>query len=152
MLGSRRRRSLQKALVFATTVMLLCGIVVHAQDTTNLSGTVTDPHGKVIQGATVTATNTANGQHLSVNGGKSDQANVTLDGVDVNDQQNGLAFNSSLRVTLDSIQEFRVVTTNANAEQGRSSGAQISLVTKGGTNTFHGSAYEFNRNTLFEAN
>src|SRR5215467_602150 len=94
-------------------------------------------------------TDTRNG---SVNGGKSDQANVTLDGVDVNDQQNGFAFNSALRVTLDSVQEFRVVTTNANAEQGRSGGAQISLVTKGGTNQFHGSAYEFNRNTLFEAN
>jgi hypothetical protein len=88
----------------------------------------------------------------SVNGGKSDQANVTLDGVDVNDQLGGQAFNSSLRVTLDSVQEFRVVTANANAEQGRSGGAQISLVTKGGTNQFHGSAYEFNRNTLFEAN
>src|SRR6185369_17562108 len=48
----------------------------------------------------------------SVNGGKSDQANITLDGVDVNDQQTGQSFNSVLRVTLDSVQEFRVVTTN----------------------------------------
>ena len=70
----------------------------------------------------------------TVNGGKSDQANVTLDGVDVNDQQTGQAFNSVLRVTLDSVQEFRVVTTNPNADQGRSSGAQISLVTKSGSN------------------
>jgi len=43
----------------------------------------------------------------NVNGGKSDQANVTLDGVDVNDQQNRSAFTSVLRVTLDSVQEFR---------------------------------------------
>ncbi|HVG31028.1 MAG TPA: TonB-dependent receptor [Pyrinomonadaceae bacterium] len=88
----------------------------------------------------------------SVNGGKSDQSNVTLDGVDVNDQQNQFAFNSVLRVTPDSVQEFRVTTTNPNAEQGRSSGAQVSLVTKSGTNEWHGSLYEFHRNTVTSAN
>ena len=88
----------------------------------------------------------------SVNGGKSDQANVTLDGVDVNDQQNGYAFTSVLRVTLDSVQEFRVTTSNPNAELGRSSGAQISLVTKTGSNDIHGSLYEYHRNTLTSAN
>ncbi|HEY8225320.1 MAG TPA: TonB-dependent receptor [Pyrinomonadaceae bacterium] len=88
----------------------------------------------------------------SVNGGKSDQGNVTLDGVDVNDQQSQTAFTSVLRVTLDSVQEFRVTTTNPNAEQGRSSGAQVGLVTKSGTNDWHGSLYEFHRNTIFSAN
>ena len=88
----------------------------------------------------------------SVNGGKNDQANVTLDGVDVNDQQNRSAFTSVLRVTLDSVQEFRVTTTNANADAGRSSGAQVSLVTKRGTNEIHGSLYEFHRNTVTTAN
>ncbi|MET0626465.1 MAG: carboxypeptidase-like regulatory domain-containing protein, partial [Pyrinomonadaceae bacterium] len=88
----------------------------------------------------------------SVNGGRSDQSNVTLDGVDVNDQQNQFAFNSVLRVTPDSVQEFRVTTTNPNAEQGRSSGAQVSLVTKSGSNEFHGSLYEFHRNTVTSAN
>ena len=68
-----------------------------------------------------------------VNGGRSDQANITLDGVDVNEQQTGLdvvtnqAFSSVLRVMRDSVQEFRVVTTNPNADTGRSSGAQVSL-------------------------
>ena len=88
----------------------------------------------------------------TVNGGKSDQANVTLDGVDVNDQQNRSAFTSVLRVTLDSVQEFRTVTSNAGADSGRTSGAQITLVTKSGTNTFHGSAYEYLRNTATSAN
>jgi hypothetical protein len=93
-----------------------------------------------------------------VTGSRSDQANVTLDGVDVNEQQTGLdnstgeAFASVLRVTPDSIEEFRVTTTNANASQGRSSGAQVSLVTKGGTNQFHGGVYEFHRNTVTSAN
>lgn len=95
---------------------------------------------------------TENARNGSVNGGKSDQANVALDGVDVNDQQRGLAFTSVLRVTLDSIQEFRVTTTNALADQGRSSGAQVSLVTKSGTNNWHGSAYEYHRNTVTTAN
>ncbi|OLE52056.1 MAG: hypothetical protein AUG51_19885 [Acidobacteria bacterium 13_1_20CM_3_53_8] len=93
-----------------------------------------------------------------VNGGRSDQANVTLDGIDNNEQQRGLdivsaeAFASVLRSTPDSLQEFRVITTNPNAEYGRSSGAQVSLVTKSGTNEFHGSLYEFHRNTVTTAN
>ncbi len=88
----------------------------------------------------------------SVNGARSDQTNLTLDGVDVNDQVNGNAFTSVLPVTLDSVQEFRVTTTGYNADQGRSSGAQVSLVTKSGTNDFHGSAYEYHRNTITSAN
>jgi hypothetical protein len=93
-----------------------------------------------------------------VAGSRADQANITLDGVDVNEQQTGLdpitdeAFSSVLRSTPDSVQEFRVTTSNANATQGRSSGAQVSLVTKSGTNTFQGSLYEFHRNTATTAN
>ena len=88
----------------------------------------------------------------SVNGARSDQSNVTLDGVDVNDQSNGYAFTSVLPVTQDSIEEFRVTTTNYGADQGQGSGAQVALVTKSGTNTFHGSAYENLRNTATSAN
>ena len=88
----------------------------------------------------------------AVDGGKSDQGNVTLDGVDVNDQQNRTAFTSVLRVTLDSVQEFRTTTTNAGAEFGHSSGAQVSLITRGGTNAVHGTVYEFLRNTDTSAN
>ncbi len=88
----------------------------------------------------------------AVNGGKADQGNVTLDGVDVNDQQAHAAFTSVLRVTLDSVQEFRVTTANGGADSGRSGGAQVSLVTKSGTNQLKGSLFEYNRNTLTEAN
>jgi hypothetical protein len=88
----------------------------------------------------------------AVNGAHSDQSNITLDGVDVNDQTRGYAFTSVLPVTPDSIQEFRVTTSNYNADEGRSSGAQVSLVTKSGTNQFHGSAYEYLRNTYTSAN
>lgn len=87
-----------------------------------------------------------------VTGSRSDQANITLDGVDVNDQQNGTAFTPVLRVTPDSVDEFRVTTTNADSAKGRSSGAQISLSTKGGTNDFRGALYEYHRNTATTAN
>ena len=88
----------------------------------------------------------------AVNGMRSDQSNVMLDGIGVNDQNNGYAFTSVLNVPPDSVEEFRVTTANANADSGYSSGAQVALVTKSGTNTFHGSAYEYNRNTIFSAN
>lgn len=88
----------------------------------------------------------------AVNGMRSDQSNVTLDGIGVNDQNNGYAFTSVLTVPPDSVQEFRVTTADANADSGYSSGAQVALVTKSGTNSFHGSAYEYNRNTIFSAN
>ena len=88
----------------------------------------------------------------SISGSHSDQSNVTLDGVDANDSQFGYAYTSVLRMTPDSVQEFRVTTTNYGAEQGRSSAAQVTLVTKSGTNSFHGSAYWSNRNTAFSSN
>ena len=88
----------------------------------------------------------------NVNGGKSDQGNITLDGIDVNDQQDRTAFTSVLRVTPDSIQEFRTTTANANAELGRTSGAQIALVTRSGTNDIHGAVYDLHRNTATSAN
>ena len=88
----------------------------------------------------------------AVNGMRSDQSNVTLDSIGVNDQNNGFAFTSVLNVPPDSVQEFRVTTADSNADSGYSSGAQVALVTKSGTNTFHGSAYEYNRNTIFSAN
>ena len=88
----------------------------------------------------------------AVNGARSDQSNITLDGVDVNDQSNGYAFTSVLPTTLDSVQEFRVTTANYNADQGDGSGAQVALVTKSGTNLFHGSLYEYNRDTFTSAN
>jgi hypothetical protein len=87
-----------------------------------------------------------------VNGARQDQTNVTLDGVDDNDQNNGYAFNGVLRSTRDSVEEFRVVTSNPNADSGRSSGAQVSLVTRSGSNALHGSAYEYYRDPAASSN
>jgi hypothetical protein len=88
----------------------------------------------------------------AVAGARSDQGNITLDGLDNNDQTFGYAFTGVLRTTIDSTEEYRVVTASGNADSGRSSGAQVTLVTKSGTNQFHGSAYEYFRNRYFAAN
>lgn len=87
-----------------------------------------------------------------VAGARSDQSNITLDGVDINEAQTNSLTAPVLRLNAEAIQEFRVTTTNANASQGRSSGAQISLVTKGGTNEFRGALFYGGRNDIFDAN
>ncbi|GAB4366903.1 MAG: hypothetical protein OHK0021_10310 [Bryobacter sp.] len=88
-----------------------------------------------------------------VAGARRDQNNVMLDGVDVNDTQGGNSgFQSVLPVPLDSVQEFRTTVVGLGADQGRSSGGQVSLVTKSGSNQFHGSLYEFHRNVKTAAN
>jgi hypothetical protein len=88
----------------------------------------------------------------SVAGGRSDQANITIDGVDDNDPVLGKSFQGVLRSTLDSLQEFRVTTAGGTADEGRASGAQVVLVTKSGSNSFHGSLFAYERPTFTTAN
>ena len=88
----------------------------------------------------------------SVTGSRADQGNITVDGIDANDVVTGQAFATVGNAPIDAIQEFRAVTTNPNASEGRSSGGQIELVTKSGSNSFHGSLREFNRTAYTAAN
>jgi Carboxypeptidase regulatory-like domain len=85
-------------------------------------------------------------------GARPDQNNVLLDGADVNDSQGADGFNAVLPIPLDSVKEFRTTIAGQGADMGHSAGGQVSIVTKGGSNSFHGTLYEYNRNTLFEAN
>lgn len=87
-----------------------------------------------------------------VAGARSDQSNITLDGVNINDAETNDISGPVLRLNSEAIEEFRVATMTSSASAGRSSGAQIALVTKSGTNQFHGSLFEFHRNTIFNAN
>jgi len=105
----------------------------------------------VPQGAKTMADIRSDPRNGSVSGARADQSNVTLDGVDVNDPQFGTAYTSALRVTTDSLQEFRVTTSNYGADTGRSSAAQVSLVTRGGTNSLHGSGTWVQRDTKFSS-
>lgn len=88
----------------------------------------------------------------AVSGARSDQSNLTLDGVDINDQQTQDTFAPAIPIPLESIQEFRFTTGNPTADQGRSSGGQIGFITRSGTNEFHGSAFWYHRNTATTAN
>jgi Carboxypeptidase regulatory-like domain/TonB dependent receptor len=88
----------------------------------------------------------------AVTGTRSDQTNITLDGLDVNDQRGGFAFTPAVNLPLDSIQELRVTVAGDDATFGHSSGGQLELVTKGGTNKFHGAAFDLNRVTAYTAN
>ncbi|MGA2347815.1 MAG: hypothetical protein ABSF93_17530, partial [Candidatus Sulfotelmatobacter sp.] len=108
--------------------------------------------GVVYIGSTSTNQQDNDSRGGAVNGARSDQSNITLDGLDDNDQLEGYAFQGAMRATLDSLQEFRVTTSNYDAASGRSSGAQVNLVTKSGTNNFHGTLYEYHRPTFDVAN
>ncbi len=91
---------------------------------------------------------------VNVHGVRSLQNNFVLDGVDNNSiSENVQELTTQVaRPSVDSIQEFKVSTNPYSAENGRSPGSLISVTTKGGTNGFHGTAYEFHRNRIFDAN
>jgi len=88
----------------------------------------------------------------SVTGARADQGNITVDGIDTNDQATGQFSVTIGNAPIDSIQEFRAISTNPAASEGRSSGGQVELVTKGGGNDFHGNVREYNRTALTAAN
>ena len=100
-------------------------------------GTYPVAQGSVLQGAS-----------LSVDGARGDMNNFLLDGADNNDY----TLNQSLPFQIvEALQEFRVQASTENAEFGRSGGAQINLVSRSGSNAFHGELFEFNRNSALSA-
>ncbi len=108
----------------------------------------------ILPGVVSTANLTTGGHaglaNISVNGARFDQNNLTLDGLgNVDTGNNG---DQLATISLDSVQELKVLTSNYQAEYGRSSGSQISVVTKSGTGHYHGSGYLFHRNEGLNAN
>jgi len=92
------------------------------------------------------------GQQLTISGARPQQNNYRLDGVSLNDYANGSpgsVLGGNLGV--DAIQEFSVLTSNYSAEYGKTSGGVVNAITRSGTNSFHGSAYEFLRNSKLDA-
>lgn len=91
------------------------------------------------------------GQQLTISGARPQQNNYRLDGVSLNDYSNGApgsVLGGSLGV--DAIQEFSVLTSNYSAEYGKTSGGVVNAITRSGTNQFHGSGYEFVRNSALD--
>ncbi|HEU5131101.1 MAG TPA: Plug domain-containing protein, partial [Pyrinomonadaceae bacterium] len=91
------------------------------------------------------------GGAVNVNGSRDRAFNFTLDGIDINESTAGGSNFTPLRPNPDSVQEFQVVTSNFTAELGRSSGAQVTLVTRSGTNDFHGNLFEYYRTPALDA-
>ncbi len=87
------------------------------------------------------------GTSFNSGAGGEDRNGFTLDGADIK----GYVINISYVPSIDAVQEFKIETTPYSADLGTSSGAQILLVTKSGTDQFHGSAYEFLRNNAFNS-
>jgi len=88
----------------------------------------------------------------AVTGARVDQDNVTLDGLDVNDNATGNFGAIVANAPVDSVQEFRGVTAGPLSSAGEGGGGQFELVTRSGTNKFHGAAVEYHRDTDLEAN
>jgi hypothetical protein len=87
---------------------------------------------------------------VSVNGMRRNSVNVFVDGVSNTDVGSNITLLST--PTIDSIKEFKLLSSNYTAEVGRSGGGTVTLVTRGGENDFHGSIYDFARNNRFNAN
>jgi carboxypeptidase family protein len=85
---------------------------------------------------------------VSVNGGRGRANNFSVNGGDANDQFVNLP---TVQPTPDSVAEFRVLTNTFDAEYGRNSGSVVNVITKSGTNNFHGDVYEYFRNTVLDA-
>jgi hypothetical protein len=88
----------------------------------------------------------------SVAGARADQNNITVDGIDSEDFALNQAFAQISPLPVDAIQEFRTEVGNPLAQNGRGSGAQTIITSRGGTNDWHGDAREYHRNTITEAN
>ena len=86
---------------------------------------------------------------MNVNGGRDNTMNYTVDGVSNVDTGNNGVLGS---INLDAVEEFKILTNGYQAEYGRSSGAQVSLVTKSGGRDYRGSAYGYRRQESFNAN
>lgn len=107
-----------------------------------------------VGGQRATNTNTNN----SISGAREGSNNYVLDGVSANDEREvaGLPLGASSRqlpnvISTESLEEFRVITSNADAAFGRGAGGQINAITRSGSNDWHGSAYEFLRNDAMDS-
>jgi carboxypeptidase family protein/TonB-dependent receptor-like protein len=92
------------------------------------------------------------GSGVHVNGSRDRAYNVTIDGIEANESSVPNPVSNLYRINPDNVQEFKVTTNNATAEEGRNSGASISIATRSGTSEFHGTAFGFFRNDALNSN
>jgi hypothetical protein len=97
---------------------------------------------------TVSGSTALNSGNQSINGQRETSNGYMVNGANVEEGKNN---GTTVIPNLDSIEEFRIITNNFDAEYGNYSGGQVNVVTKSGTNSLHGNVFEFNRNTAFNA-
>ena len=100
----------------------------------------------VLEPGTVQRSAGAAGSGVHVNGSRDRAFNVTIDGIEANESSVPNPVSNLYRITPDNVQEYKVTTNNASAEEGRNSGASISVSTRSGTNELHGNVFHFLRN------
>lgn len=127
--------------------------VVSSQQIASLPSLTRNPYDFVQTTGNVTSTpmafGPARGAGVNINGARAESTDILLDG-----GENVDTFTASVgqQVPLDSVQEFRVISNDFSAEYGRASGGVVNVATKAGTNTFHGSGYEYNRVSALTSN
>lgn len=94
----------------------------------------------------------AAGSGVHVNGARDRAYNVTIDGIEANESSVPNPVSNLYRINPDNVQEFKVTTNNATAEEGRNSGASISIATRAGTSEYHGTVFTFLRNEALNSN
>jgi hypothetical protein len=92
------------------------------------------------------------GSGVHVNGSRDRAYNVTIDGIEANESSVPNPVSNLYRINPDNVQEFKVTTNNATAEEGRNSGASISIATRSGTSEYHGTGFYFLRNEALNSN
>ena len=127
------------------------GNIVNQKTVTSLPLNGRNPLALVLlQPGVVDGANTGGGTHIF--GARDRAINTTLDGIDANETSASTATSTPIRTNPDSLQEYRIVTSNPDASFGRNSGAQVALITRSGTNEIRGTLFEFHRNRVFNAN
>jgi carboxypeptidase family protein len=125
---------------FTNLLSLQPGVVPYLYANANQDVNLQDRH---VGGST-----TENAGNQSINGQRETANGFMVNGANVQEGKNN---GTAVIPNLDSIEEFRIITNNFDAEYGNYSGGQINVVTKSGTNSFHGSAFEFLRNTVLDS-
>jgi hypothetical protein len=140
-------------IVSSQQVSQLPSLTRNPYDFVTISGNISAGDKVTSSGATSTTgdqNTTTRGVGFSLNGQRSTGTEILLDGVENNDTF--LTGPALIQIPIDSVQEYRVITSNFAPEYGRASGGVVNVVTKSGTNVFHGGAWEYNRLAAYTAN
>ena len=140
-------------LVSSQQVAELPSLTRNPYDFVTIAGNISSGDKVTSSGATSTTgdqNDTTRGVGFSLNGQRPTGTEILLDGVENNDTY--VTGPALISIPIESVQEYRVITSNFGPEYGRASGGVVNIITKGGTNALHGSTWEFNRLSAYTAN